>query len=964
MTNPSPRPEQGIDFGPFRLLPTKRLLEKEGNPVSLGSRALDILIVLVGHAGDVVEKNELISKVWPNTTVDESSLRVHMTSLRKALGDRSTSGRYIVNIPGRGYCFVAPITNRPAPPSPPVSLPQTSDLYGRLPPLLPRMIGRTEVIQRLSEDIRDRRLITIHGPGGIGKTTTATALAHALLPKFDNAVSFIDLGVIHDPNSIPGALVSALSIPVQSTDTSSAVVNFLRDRRMLLILDSCEHMIDPIANLTERIIQEALSVNIIATSREALRIEGEHVHQLSPLESPPEGEELTVEQTLSFPAAHLLIERATASNHLFEVDNRDAPVIAEICQGLDGIALAIELAAVRIGSHGLRETAELLGQRMKLSWRGRRTAQPRHQTMTAMLDWSYNLIESSEQTVLRRLSVFTGSFTLDAAQAVAADDTLDLVRVTNALEQLVSKSLVSTSMLLEGSIRYRLLDTTRAYASAKLEDTTELTAIKLRHSSYWLNRLQRTQANRAVTGYSPGDDIVIGDLGNIRAALEHCFSDSGDAAVGVVLAAASAPVFITFSLLSECCRWTEQALSVLTEEARGLQCEMELQAAYGHSVMFTRGNSNTALAALTRALQLAEALNNRFYQFRLLSDLHMFRLRTGRFHETLVLAERAKAVADEIGDPVGLSAAHRLLSNSHHLVGDQIKARSYLEIWQPPPSQVQDTSAFNASRVPRIGLSRVLWIMGYPDQAVEAARKADLEAINVKSPVPVSIVNIWGSSVLGWIGDWDAVNERAERLIKFARKYSLEPHINIGHGIKGAVLIHGGEIDRGIELLHTALLKLRADRYEMYAPGLSLYLAEGLEHAGRLEEALSVVDETIAIVNSNGGSAESPEFLRVKGAILVKIGNLAEAEVCLRNSLDLAERQSALSWQLRTSTSLANLKISQGSIDEARTNLSRLYNRFTEGFQTSDLIAAKRVLDAIDPTPVSKLKKSPKERNL
>jgi predicted ATPase len=210
-------------------------------------------------------------------------------------------------------------------------------------------------------------------------------------------------------------------------------------------------------------------------------------------------------------------------------------------------------------------------------------------------------------------------------------------------------------------------------------------------------------------------------------------------------------------------------------------------------------------------------------------------------------------------------------------------------------------------------------------------------------------VNIWGSSVLGWIGDWAAVGERAERLISFARKYSMEPHINVSHGIRGAVLIQGGRVDQGVELLLTALQKLRADRYEMYAPGLSLYLAEGLERAGRLQEALAVVDETIAIVNSNGGSTESPEFMRVKGTLMVKIGDSTKGEACLRSSLELAERQLARSWQLRTATSLARLKLDQGKSDEARANLSSRYSRFTEGFQTSDLIAAKRVLDASDP---------------
>jgi predicted ATPase len=807
------------------------------------------------------------------------------------------------------------------------------------------MVGREDLILELSKQLQSRRLVTIHGPGGIGKTTTAIALGHSLLADFDNAVYFVDLGLISDPSLVPGALAAALGIPVQSSDTGAAVVNFLRDRRILLILDSCEHVIDAIAGLAERIVHDAPLVSTIATSREPLRIEGEHVHRLSPLQSPPEDTDLTAEQTLSFPAVHLLIDRAMAGNHQFNLNDGDAPIVAEICRKLDGIALAIELAAGRISTHGLHETAALLDQRMKLLWRGRRTASPRHQTMTAALDWSYDLISEREQTVLRRLSIFVGTFTLEAAQAIAADETLDLISVTDALEQLAAKSLVSTANVSEASTRYRLLDTTRAYARAKLDDLGETPSVNRRHALYWERRLAQAHSHKAIAGQSEGDDTRLEDLGNIRAALEYSLSAHGDNDLGIALAAAAAPLFTNFSLLSECYQWTGRALSLLSDEMRGTRYEMELQAAFGHAMMFTRGNSNQALAALTSGLQLAEQLKDRFYQFRLLSDLHMFRLRTGRFYDTLAIAQRAKAVAEEIADPVGLSAAHRLLSTSHHLVGNQPEARAHLETWQPPPSQIADTSAFNAGRVPRIGLSRVLWLLGLPDQAVRAAEIADEDASHVKSPVPVCIVTIWGASVYGWIGDWTTVEARADRLIAFAGKYSLDPHIAVGIGIKGMVLIQRGETERGVVLLRDSLTKLRADRYELYAPGLSLALAEALSISGRLDDGLAVINETIAIVNSNGGSLDLPEQLRIKGTLLLQAGNPAAAEETFRYSLDLAEKQSALSWQLRTSMSLARLKSRQGDGGEAREMLATIYNRFTEGFDTADLRAAKALLD-------------------
>ncbi len=551
MTGTLPHSAQGIAFGPFRLSVTERLLKKDGESIALGSRALDILIALLDRAGDVINNKDLIARVWPNVTVDESSLRVHLTSLRKALGDGNSDTRYIVNVPGRGYCFVAPITRETTSATPPAMTPRYPEQSGCLPPRLMRMVGRDELIRELAEQIESRRLITLHGPGGIGKTTAAIALGHSLLSRFDNAVHLVDLGLISDPILVPGLLASALGIPVQSSDPSAAVVNFLRDRRILLILDSCEHVIDTIAGLAERIAQEAPQLSIIATSREPLRIEGEHVHRLSPLQSPPDDAELTTEHTLSFPAAHLLVERAVAGNHQFRLDDADAPVVAGICRKLDGIALAIELAAGRISTHGLHETAALLDKRMNLLWRGRRTASPRHQTMTATLDWSYDLISEREQTVLRRLSIFVGTFSLETAQAIATDEKLDVIGVTDAMEQLAAKSLISTVKTSESSTRYRLLDTTRAYARAKLEDLGESPSVNRRHACYWQCRLEAI-ANRAITGQSEGDETRLEDIGSIRAALEYSLSDHSDTDLGIMLAAASAPLFTNFSLLSEC----------------------------------------------------------------------------------------------------------------------------------------------------------------------------------------------------------------------------------------------------------------------------------------------------------------------------------------------------------------------------------------------------------------------------
>jgi len=460
MLDDEPPNVEAISFGPFRLHVAERRLECAGAPVHLNGRALDILVLLVEHAGRVVSKTELIAAVWPDVTVEEGALRVHISTVRKALGDGATGARYVTTVPRRGYCFVTPIS-RLVEPTPVGSA-------GSIPPPLNRMVGRDEATREVSAELSANRFVSVVGPGGIGKTTVAVAAGHMLLAESE-AVCFLDLGLLNDAVLVPDAVASALGLRVQSSDPTPGIIKFLRNKRMILIFDSCEHVIDAAATLVERIFQEAPQVCILATSRETLRVEGEHVHRLKPLDSPPDAPELTAAQVLTFPAAQLFVERAVASDQTFQLEDRDAAAVGEICRRLDGIPLAIELAAGRVHAHGVQEIAVLLNHRFRLLWVGRRTAMPRHQTLSAALDWSYDLLCDSDATILGRLSVFAGAFTIEAAVAVAGADNIDREQVAAALESLVAKSLV-TADVSRTPTRYRLLDTTRMYVLAKLTE--------------------------------------------------------------------------------------------------------------------------------------------------------------------------------------------------------------------------------------------------------------------------------------------------------------------------------------------------------------------------------------------------------------------------------------------------------------------------------------------------------------
>ncbi|MGY4349889.1 DNA-binding winged helix-turn-helix (wHTH) protein [Bradyrhizobium sp. GM7.3] len=378
-----------VAFGPFSL--RSRLLEKDGLPVRLGSRAMDILRLLVSRAGEVVPKNEILGYAWSGLSVEEVSLRVHVAELRKVLGDGKDGARYITNIPGRGYCFVAPVRRggRAEVATPASRVPERAAPPPSLPRRLDRMVGREDAVAELAARLLRDRFVTLRGPGGIGKTTVATALAHEMCDGFDGNVHFLEFGPLKDGALVASTVAAALGLVVHHEDPSASIVNFLRGRRLLLVLDSCEHVIEEVARLAENIYREAPGIVILATSRESLLVEGEQIFELVSLPGPPQGTRLSAGEVLAYPAVRLFVDRAVAAGHRDDITDEDAEVLARICGKLDGIALAIELAAARVGLYGLREMAALLDNRLQLEWRGRRTAPPRQQTLGATLDWSF-----------------------------------------------------------------------------------------------------------------------------------------------------------------------------------------------------------------------------------------------------------------------------------------------------------------------------------------------------------------------------------------------------------------------------------------------------------------------------------------------------------------------------------------------------------------------------------------------
>src|SRR5215471_7400090 len=417
MTRDVTRPRQ-FAFGPFRLFPARQLLLEGDSPVRLGGRPWDLLIALVEQAGQVITKEALSARLWPNIVVEEGTLRVHVAALRKALRDGQQGQRYIANIVGRGYAFVGEVvaTDEPEPDHDPIAPPPMPLLS------MARLFGRAEVVETLSTRLAQQRLITITGPGGIGKTSVALAVADRMRPGLPDGVCVVDFAPLADSKLVPTALASALGIGVVSENPLPSLVALLRSRDMLIVLDNCEHVIDAAALLAESLIQSGARLRILATSREPMRVSGEMLFRLAPLEMPEVSDGLTAPIALTYSAVQLFVERAAMCLGEFSLTDAHAPAVANICRRLDGIPLAIEMAAGRVDVFGIAGLADVLDDRFRLAMRGRRTALPRHQTLSTTLDWSYQLLPESERLVLRRLAVFAGFFTITEATGVLAED--------------------------------------------------------------------------------------------------------------------------------------------------------------------------------------------------------------------------------------------------------------------------------------------------------------------------------------------------------------------------------------------------------------------------------------------------------------------------------------------------------------------------------------------------------------
>jgi len=938
-------------FGAWEIDLARREMRLNGVPTDVGSRAFEIVETLVQSAGELIDKYDLMNRVWPGAAVEENTLQAQISAIRRALGpDRAL----LKTIAGRGYRLLGDwVIQREdfAAAGMPTAEPARSR-FTNLATAPGALIGRKIAEAQLLELLSTYRIVTMTGPGGIGKTVLAQAVARDLLAALGGDGLLVELASLSDPALVPFSVATVLGLKQGGEISFESIVREIGARKLLLVLDNCEHLIEAAARLAETLVRSCPNTTILATSREVLRIDGEYVYRVPPLDVPGQGGDGD-HDILGRSAVQLLIARTKALNADFLPRGEDLQLVAAISRQLDGIPLAIEFAAARVATLGLQQVAARLHDRFNLLTRGLRTALPRHQTLLATLDWSYELLSETEARVLRHLAVFNGDFSLDAAAAVTGN--LDALSIADSLTGLVVKSLVAADFQ-AGDDHYRLLDTTRAYALEKLHGAGEHREAARRHAEYFREALIQAEAESNSLPQADWQGRHGRHLGNVRAGLDWAFSADGDSQIGAALTAAAVPLWVHLSLFGECRERAALALARLDDGAMGpTRLRMQLSAALGWSLTYSQGRARDAGPALAITLELADRLDDKDYRLRALWGLCIDQFNNGEFLKALEFAQRFTKAAGDSADPTDLMLADRLLAVSLHFLGDQNSARHHID-------QV-DASLHLLAEKPKIFpldlristhyfRARILWLQGLGDQALRLVEHNIEEGrANGHALTFCSVLGQGACPIAFLAGDFDAAERYGEMLFEHTERHAIRPWRLWAGCFKGMVMAKRGNLDAGLVLLRSEIDRAGDTRF---LPRFLLPLGElavCLGEANEIEKGLAVVDDTLRRCKARQEQWYVPELLRIKGELMLidtQHQSASSAEQCFSQALKLARQQGAPFWELRNALSLARLWVGQDRKTEARQILEPAYGAFTEGFQIADVREAKKLLDRLD----------------
>jgi predicted ATPase len=855
---------------------------------------LELLIILLEQPGEVVAKDELMDRIWRDRTVSDVNLRVAVTTLRRCLADTDTGETYIISMPGRGYAFSRNVCldywpQRPA--ELPLAEPgSTSGPHGRLPRLLKPVIGRDAIVERIGRHLERYRLVTVVGPGGIGKTTVAVVAASAPAAVVGE-VCFVDFAPARDPGLVLARIAASLTLDQVGGDPLQVVIHTIADRRMLLVLDNCEHVLVALADAVATILQGAPGVRILATSREPLHVEGEVVQRLEGLSYPAGAFDGGAEEALGHAAIQLLVERVQAVDPRFSLSDGMAGAAAEICRRLDGIALAIQLAAGRVAAFGLSEVAARLDDRFRFLTTGARTALPRHQTLDAAISWSFELLDEKEQLVCARLSIFSGDFSLDAAIDVAGWGAILPHEAAAILASLVEKSLI-VFVADPARPRYMFLETIRDFARSRLRILDSEHALlgklaaRLMSDGVLFTELVRDGRASEATAFARRH------MDDLRYAMGKAF-ERGDAALQSALLVKFAPLMFHLGSIFELADWCERVLEVVTRPHERLP----LLLPYARALSLSRPNMAAQVALYEEAADIAEALGDRHGELRARWGLAYG---SGEGYGTQLCLKAAAAFVDRarsLGDVSATFVAESLKARALHDLGEyraSMDAHRAIVERYPAELSAADTSRFglNHRAISMCDLSELCWQVGDLAGAEEwnhaAIREAGEHMPTLFMPSSQYLCRaIWEAE------DWAKVEREFDALV---RRFNVDGRWKTWIRNLGAIIEiqqHGAAA--AFAHLDTDIVSGRWEALNDRYIWIVVHFIQCCMTLGKAELARRLADQLVPLLRDRQTWWMMPEALRLRAIAYADV-DLAEASACFDQAGACAARLGAVSF--------------------------------------------------------------------
>jgi predicted ATPase/DNA-binding winged helix-turn-helix (wHTH) protein len=922
------------------------MLVRENRPVKLGGRALDILHLLVMRAGEEVSKNDLIEFAWPNVFVDERNLKVHISSLRRVLEDTLAQATYIATVVGHGYQFVGRVQAEHVDIADFAS--DDQPVVCSLPALSP-LIGRQRDVEAVARALDFTSLVTLVGPGGVGKTRLAIAIAHARHNKFPDGVHFLDLSATDDPALVPHLVATGLGIRGGPEDLISALTKHLRARRVLIVLDNCEHVLHAAATIAARFIEAKTGSCLLATSREPLGVSSENVQRVEPLAFPPMVGVRSASEALAYSSVELFAMRALEAADYRLVD-RDAQVVARLCEALDGLPLAIEIAAAKLDQFSPAELLDSVGRRLIELRSDDEAMHSRHRTLWATLDWSYQLLSSEEATIFRLLSVFTGSFEWSDVTGMARLVQYDPYQTTVALGGLVAKSLLTAEIDGE-QIRYRLLETVRCYAAERLLQDPLAQEAQHQHAQIVLSVFEKSEAEWAWVDTCVWRARYEARIGDLRKALDWCFSDGGDASLGIDLAISATRLWDEQSSIFEQQVQVERALNHCTTIKNAPQRTATLATSRAWTMTYARPLDAATDDAWRTALNLSKLTGEVSRHLSVMSGYAHFLIWTGRFEQAVSVLETFEKTGAQVSDRTLLLEGERLRALAQLNLGKLLDAQTVLE-----RLVVEFADGMPLSRITRYQLQRYVyihaalafskWLTGQPERAFAIIEEIVLNTGQVGQLMGQSIVIAFVAMPLAFLSGHLGALERYAAILRANLDRENIASFEPIHRFYASVTRHLRGDRAAIDDMRSAVEGDVRDRFIVRAPMHLGVLADALLAAGKSDDANEALEWALALQRETKENWCLPELLRVKARILAALGKPVDAWAVLYKARESAFTLGARSLELRIVNDMAQMASDEGNDREALDLLQPMYANFEDREATEDLRRSGRMLAA------------------